>query len=79
MKTWMKNLILSILAIIAVIIFHEQIWQGILYVLSFFLGLIIDFVSLLIPHKLSYCMDLFLLQQPCPSRCNQLQINYRFL
>ena len=44
MKTWMKNLILSILAIIAVIIFHEQIWQGILYVLSFFLGLIIDFV-----------------------------------
>ena len=48
MKTWMKNLILSILAIIAVIIFNEQIWQGILYVLSFFLGLIIDFVSLLV-------------------------------
>lgn len=48
MKTWMKNLILSILAIIAVIIFHEQIWQGILYVLSFFLVLIIDFVSLLV-------------------------------
>ena len=48
MKTWMKNLILSILAIIAVIIFFFFLWHGILYVLSFFLGLIIDFVSILV-------------------------------
>lgn len=47
MKDWMRNLLWIVLGIIAVIVFHEQIWHGIIYVLSFFISIIIDFCTIM--------------------------------